>query len=400
MTTVAVAMSGGVDSTTAAALLLESGYEVFGLTMETGFSPPVGPAAAEAARRLGIEHHTVDLGRRFREAVVYPFCRDYEAGRTPNPCVVCNRCMKFGDLLSEARNLGARFLATGHYARVERGADNLFHLLKGHDRRKDQSYFLYSLGQEELSCTLFPLGRMTKSEVRRFAAERGLPVASRPESQDVCFIPACPAGVGSGAPGSSYAPFIQRITGRQARPGPIIDLAGKRVGTHRGLIFYTVGQRRGLALSAPDPLYVVALRPEANELVVGPAEATFSGWLEAERARFVCGRPLPEGLDLGVRIRYRSRETAATLSYPPADEPPADGPSSGGPTSGRVFAPPRRERFRLELTPPQRAVAPGQSAVLYRGDEVLGGGVITRTEASARAAAAVAGGSLERTDAR
>jgi len=372
MTVVAVAMSGGVDSSAAAALILDEGHEVFGLTMETGFGPAAGPAAAEAARRLGIDHYTVTLGPVFRERVLDPFCLDYEGGRTPNPCVACNRWVKFGALLERALELGADCLATGHYARVEEGEDGFFHLLRGIDRRKDQSYFLYALGQAELSRTLFPLGHLTKREVRRLAAERGLPAASRPESQDVCFLSAwsgrgrsgtAPGSVTGGftTPGSSYGPFIESLTGRKPLPGPIVDLAGRRVGTHRGLVYYTVGQRRGLGLASSRPLYVVALRSETNELVVGPAEALLSSWLEVDDPSFVLGDPPPEGADLEVRVRYRSREARARLTYR----------TGSGEEPGR---------WSFSVTPPQKAVAPGQSAVLYHGDEVVGGGVVTRTE--------------------
>ncbi|MCL6581303.1 MAG: tRNA 2-thiouridine(34) synthase MnmA [Firmicutes bacterium] len=355
--TVAVALSGGVDSSTAAALLLEDGRRVIAVTMLTGLEPPgFREAAARVAAHLGLEHAFVDVRRAFRERVVEPFCRAYLAGRTPNPCVGCNRLLKFGQLRRAARSLGADLLATGHYARVAQDAAGVRRLYRGVDPVKDQSYFLYALGQEDLAGVLFPLGGLTKGAVRRLAAEWGLPV-SRRESQDACFV---------GTQG--HVGLVEeeaRLLAPDApglRPGPILDTVGRRLGTHRGLHRYTVGQRRGLGVGASEPLYVVALIPEVGAVVVGGADEVGSRWLEAEEASFVTGRPPGEGARVEAKVRYRARGALARLSFPSEA------------TSGV---------FRLEFDEPQVA-APGQAVVLYEGAEVLGGGTIARTEASER----------------
>ncbi len=368
---VAVAMSGGVDSSTAAALLVRAGRRVFGLTMATGFNEAAVRQAAEVARFLGIEHHVVDLSSVFRERVIEPFCRAYAAGRTPNPCVRCNRFVKFGRLLEAALDLGAGRLATGHYARVMRGEDGRFRLLRGADRRKDQSYFLYALDQEQLARAEFPLGALRKTEVREIAERLGLPAFRARESTDVCFVSRTRWGEGR----SGYPDLVERVAGRAALPGPIVDTAGRPVGTHRGLVFYTVGQRRGLGACGPGPLYVVAIDQTTNSLVVGPASETFSRWLVASEAVFVSGEAPPAGTRVEAKVRYRS--PAAPADFQPLS-PQAPGGDAG---------------FRLHFCEPQRAVAPGQAAVLYDGDEVLGGGVITTTEAQERVLRTLAPGS-------
>lgn len=355
--TVAVALSGGVDSSTAAALLLEDARRVIALTMLTGLEPPgLREAAARVAAHLGLEHAFVDVRRAFRESVVEPFCRAYLAGRTPNPCVGCNRLLKFGQLRRAARSLGADLLATGHYARVAQDPAGVWRLYRGVDPVKDQSYFLYALGQEDLAGVLFPLGGLTKVAVRRLAAERGLPVSGG-ESQDACFV---------GTPG--HVGLVEEMALLLApdapglRPGPILDTAGRRLGTHRGLHRYTVGQRRGLGGGASQALYVVALVPEVGAVVVGGADEVESRWLEAEEASFVTGRPPDGGALVEAKVRYRARGVRARLSLP-AGQP--------------------QGRFRLNFEEPQVA-APGQAVVLYEGEECLGGGIIARTEASER----------------
>ncbi|RJQ11770.1 MAG: tRNA 2-thiouridine(34) synthase MnmA [Bacillota bacterium] len=367
---VAVALSGGVDSAVTAALLLKAGHEVFGLTMTTGFDAvsaggeldhPAGglphvAAAAGVARQLGIPHQVVDVRDTFRQVVVEPFCRLYREGLTPNPCLACNRFVKFGRLLETALDMGAGHLATGHYARVAKDAAGLHHLFKGRDPAKDQSYVLYGLSQDQLSHVMFPLGGMEKAEVKVLAARMGLQAAVRPESQDICFIT-----------GEGHADFIETWSGTRLAEGSILDTAGRRLGTHRGLARYTVGQRRGLGLGGPHALYVVALIPEANALVVGSAHEAASRWLSATGATFVSGSPPPAGARLAVRLRYRARETTGVVSYPSED--PAV--------------------FHVSLDVPHRAAAPGQAAVLYRGEEVVGGGIIARTEALERALSAL-----------
>ncbi len=360
---VVVAMSGGVDSSVAAALLVERGYEVIGVTMQIW--PQEEPlqearqggccslAAVEDARRvadrLGIPYYVVNMRDVFAETVIDYFVAEYARGRTPNPCIACNRFVKFSALLRKARELDARYLATGHYARVWFDAEQGRHVLaRGRDRHKDQSYVLYNLTQEQLAQVLFPLGELTKGEVRRLAAERGLPVAGKPESQEICFITE-----------EAYGDFVAARAPDKVRPGPILDRAGRVLGTHRGLVFYTVGQRRGLGVSSGKPLYVLEIDPERNALVVGPAEETLSGGLEAGDVNLILLdweelRAARDGIAAEVQIRYRSAARPAVVR------------AAGG---GRV---------EVWFASPQRAVTPGQAAVFYRGDLVLGGGVIER----------------------
>lgn len=355
---VAVAMSGGVDSSVAAALLKEAGYEVFGITLNPWAEVPgqgtvTGPRrrscspddvldAREVAARLGIPHYVFNIQAEFRRWVLDYYVAEYRRGRTPNPCIPCNRQIRFGLLLRKALALGADYLATGHYARVRHDADG-YHLLRAVDPQKDQSYVLYGLGQFELSRSLFPLGEYTKAEVRVVAARLGLPVADKPESQDFCFLG-----------GLDYRDWLALQAGT-VNPGPIEDLAGRKVGEHRGIAFYTVGQRRGLGIAAGIPLYVVAIDPARNAVIVGPEEALYRESVEAEDVHYVAGRP-PEGpVRITARIRYRAPEAPATL------EPRPDGSAV------------------VRFDRPQRAPAPGQVVVFYRGDEVLGGGIIRRS---------------------
>ncbi|MBC7315154.1 MAG: tRNA 2-thiouridine(34) synthase MnmA [Chloroflexi bacterium] len=348
---VAVAMSGGVDSSVAAALLQEAGYTVHGVTMqlwrepsqEDASSPSDGAASAQAVcEHLGIPHHVVDLRQAFYEEVVQYFLREYARGRTPNPCLRCNRLIKFGALFEWARTWGAQYLATGHYARIldEGGC---YALLCGRDVNKDQSYFLYTLKQEDLAHLLFPIGEWTKERVREYALERHLPVAERPESQDICFLP-----------GGDYRRFIAQHAPEAVRPGPIYDAAGRLLGEHHGLPFYTVGQREGLGISAPKPFYVLALDVARNALIVGYAEELGQSALLAEEMTYVCGEAPPQGANVEAKIRYKSQRIPARVY----DE---------GDGCARVYF----ER-------PLRDITPGQAVVLYKGERVLGGGIIAR----------------------
>ena len=354
---VAVAMSGGLDSSVTAALLLERGYEVEGLTMHLWREPPLPPgerpgdglndslsSARAVCAFLGIQHHSVDLREAFLRQVVEHFVREYAQGRTPNPCLRCNRFFKFGLLLARARELGCDLLATGHYARVQRG-ESSYRLLCGVDADKDQSYFLYALQQQQLESLLLPLGEWHKIGVREWARSRGLPVAERAESQDVCFLR-----------DKDYRRFLKNRLPETVRPGPIYDTKGRFLGEHRGLPFYTVGQRSGMGISASRPLYVVYLDAPRNALIVGFAEELGRKVLLAEDMTYVSGEPLPDGHAVGAKIRYRARRVGA-----------------------RVWAL-AGERARIVFEQPLRDIAPGQAVVLYLGEQVLGGGIISESE--------------------
>jgi tRNA-specific 2-thiouridylase len=357
-------MSGGVDSSVAAALMLDAGHEVVGVTMrlwseDGAHESDAEASAAETAASLGIPHHVIDLRDEFRKCVVDQFVTEYARGRTPNPCVRCNAEIKFGSLLRYAQEaLDADKLATGHYARIgqdhEPSGSGLepptanrqpstenYRLLRAIDRSKDQTYFLYRLTQDQLSRILFPLGGMTKSEVRSIAAHRGIKARERPESQDVCFIPEGP-----------YTDFLIRLAPDLRRPGRIVDTAGKVLGTHNGIAFYTVGQRRGLGIPAKHRLYVVEIDAASNTVVLGPAGDLAKAGVLVDELVLVSGVKLTESVVVSAKIRYNAQDSPA-LVRPLGDD-----------------------RAELVFQEPQNAVTPGQSAVFYSGDEVLGGGVI------------------------
>jgi tRNA-uridine 2-sulfurtransferase len=348
---VLVAMSGGVDSSVAACLLSDQGYEVLGSHMnlvhldgvEHGCCGPAARAdAAEVARIAGVPFEIVDLSTDFAEAVIADFVAEHEAGRTPNPCARCNGEIKFGAFLRRADELGIDFVATGHYVRSARDEAGTWHLLRGADRSKDQSYMLHMLGQRELARSLFPVGRMSKGETRRHARRFGLPVAGKPDSQELCFAPAGDAGA-----------FVRSRAPHLVRDGEVVDAAGRALARHDGTFAFTVGQRRGLGVATGSRTYVIDVDAAANRVVVGPGELLARRGLLADRVSWVDGDPSSEGpFEAEVRIRYRGEDVPCVI------EPLPDA------------------RIRVEFRSPQRAVASGQSAVIYRGDELLGGGRI------------------------
>lgn len=357
---VIVGMSGGVDSSTAAALLLQQGYEVIGITLQLWPSdrPSLpgdrrcGPEAAQealhVAEKLGIPHLLIDAVEPFQRQVIRYFAAEYQAGRTPNPCVVCNEQIKFGTLLDCARRFDADFVATGHYARVDHSAPGGRTLLRrGRDPRKDQSYFLFSLRQEQLARTLFPLGELTKAETRAAARGCRLRTAEREESMEICFVP-----------GNDYGAFLTAAGLVETHRGEIVDVRGKVLGYHNGVEFYTIGQRKGLRLSAPKPLYVLDLDPAANRVVVGEASALACEEFFVERCTWVSVEAPPPCFRALTKIRYNHPGAWAMATVVP------DG------------------RIRVKCETPQRAVTPGQACVFYQEDLVLGGGWITREEHS------------------
>lgn len=350
-------MSGGVDSSVAAALLVEAGHEVRGFTLDlyalssdycrdADHMSCCGREAAHQAQRvarsLGIEHFLVDMKSVFEKAVIDDFCGEYALGRTPNPCIRCNEHIKFSAFLRLAKQQGAERIATGHHARILRDEHTgRFVLAKGRDPDKDQSYFLYGLSQAQLEASLFPVGEMTKREVRDLALSRDLPAASRPESQEICFIP-----------DNNYGRFLAQRIPELARPGPIVDSRGNVLGRHPGIIHFTVGQRRGLGIAAPHPLYVLEINAQDHTVVAGPNRELYKTALLAGRLNWIARPDLERPLRVRARIRYKHREAPATIVPLPG------------------------EKISVEFDRPQRAITPGQSVVFYDDDTVLGGGII------------------------
>ena len=349
MSIIAVAMSGGVDSSVTAALLKQQGHEVIGITMRlfTPHSSGVGSAvhdAAVVAGHLGIPHHVADFAPEFSELIIGDFIEEYRAGHTPNPCVRCNRYIKFGMLLDKAHELGADFLATGHYVRKTVDPDGTCHLRIAEYARKDQSYFLYTLTQQQLRQVIFPLGSVSsKDEVRRLAREFALPVAEKSDSQEVCFIPH-----------DDYVAFLEGSGSLNAADGDIIHLNGQTVGRHHGTHRYTIGQRKGLGIAWSEPLYVTAIDTGRNVVLVGEQQHVYAAGLQAETVSWI-GAPEGEEFAATCKIRYRHQPVGCRV---------------------RLLA---GERCEVRFDQAQKAVTPGQALVFYRGDEVLGGGRIVRS---------------------
>ncbi len=357
---VVVAMSGGVDSSVAAALLVQQGYDVIGMMLrlwaedcsdESGAAvanrcctPAQMADAQRIANRLGIPFYVIDTQDVFRRTVVQFFIDRYAAGDTPNPCLECNRHIRFEWLLNHALALGAEYLATGHYARVRRDADGTAHLLRGLDPAKDQSYVLSVLMQDKLRRALFPIGEYEKARVRALAADLGLPVARKRDSQDLCFL----------ADGD-YRRFLAQHAPHAVRPGPILTRDGRELGQHTGLPNYTIGQRKGLGIAAPEPYYVLATDPARNALVVGTREELGCSTLIANRANWIAGAPPAGPFRAEVKIRYRAPAAPAWVT--PEDN----------------------DRFSVTFDEPLRDITPGQGAVIYLGDECLGGGIIAQS---------------------
>lgn len=353
---VVVGMSGGVDSSVAAYLLKKQGYEVIGVTMqiwqedereESDGQGCCGNRAADDARRvagnIGIPHYVMNFKKEFKENVIDYFLREYACGRTPNPCIACNRYVKWEALLNRSLEIGADYIATGHYARIEKLPNGRFAVKNSVTAKKDQTYALYNLTQEQLSRTMMPVGDYTKEEIRRIAKEAGLMVADKPDSQDICFVP-----------DHDYAGFIEKNSEIPCRPGNFVDSGGNVLGRHKGIFHYTVGQRKGLNLSLGHPVFVREIRQDTNEVVLGKNEELFTDRLVAEHMNYMSVDDINGDLRIFAKIRYNHKGTWATI---------------------RKIS---NDRIECVFDEPVRAITPGQAVVFYDGDYVMGGATIIK----------------------
>lgn len=347
---VVVAMSGGVDSSVAAAILEKKGFEVIGVTMCFNLPDSLskkpsccGLQGIEDARRvahkIGIKHYVLNMQKFLEESVIRNFCLEYQKGRTPNPCIRCNQYIKFSSLLKKALSLDAKFLATGHYARITKVRN--YCLRKASDLKKDQSYFLYRLNQEQLKHILFPLGGLTKDKVRALAEELGLPVAGKKDSQEICFLP-----------DNDYRNFLQNKFGNIIMKGPILDAEGNILGQHKGIAYYTFGQRQGLGVAKGYPVYIIKIDPVSNSITVGTREQACKREFLVKEVSFI-KEQIKKKVALKVKIRYNHKESPAQLT-------------------------PEGRSLKVSFKSPQFAVTPGQSAVFYDKDKVVGGGIIDK----------------------
>ncbi len=342
---VIVGMSGGVDSSVAAYLLKKQGYDVLGVTMQL-WADEFGTAAKDAAKvctELSIPHIIMDFKQDFKSYVIDYFVNEYTQGRTPNPCVVCNRFVKWQALLNNASELGADYIATGHYARIAKLDNNRFTVCNSVTASKDQTYALYNLTQEQLSRTLMPVGEYSKDEIRAIASDIGITVANKPDSMEICFIP-----------DNDYAGYIKKHSSYEALEGNFVDTNGNIIGKHRGIIHYTVGQRKGLGLAMGYPVFVVAIRPETNEVVIGENKDVFGINLYADRLNFMGMPPAVKDDEFTATAKIRYSHNGAKCTVKMIDN----------------------DLMECRFDEPQRAITPGQSIVLYKDDYVLGGGVI------------------------
>ena len=343
---IVVGLSGGVDSSVTAHLLKEQGYEVIGVTMvnfrsEDQNGDKIAGDAAKVAEYLGIEHHVIDLCTEFKKNVIDYFIGEYVSGRTPNPCVVCNRHIKWKGILEAGEKLGAQLLATGHYARIEQLPNGRYAIKNSITAAKDQTYALYDLTQDQLARTKMPLGAYTKDQIREIAEQIGLPVAKKPDSMEICFIP-----------DKDYAKFIEENTDIKIPKGNYVDTNGKILGQHQGITHYTIGQRKGLNLAMGHPVFVSQIRPETNEVVIGENEDIFHKTLRCSKLNAMCVPSLESGMEVLAKIRYNHKGASAIIERVGTDE------------------------LLVHFKEPQRAITPGQAVVFYQGDYVAGGGVI------------------------